>query len=233
MQLKILSWNILQGGGSRITELINAVHSLSPNFIIFSEFKANISGSKILLLLKNIGYSYFYYYEKNTTENSVLIASKTEGKPINLSYEISEAFLQNIVSVDFNGFAISGVYLPHKKKHKLFSTLETLILDQSKYHIIAGDFNTGINHIDQLGDSFWYEDEFKNLCSNLMSDAFRLLNPNAAEFSWYSHQKNGFRYDHTLIDKRIESLVKSCEYLHSFRESKLSDHSPMLLTLEP
>jgi exodeoxyribonuclease III len=233
MNLKVLSWNILQGGGTRINAIANSIIAIQPNFVLLSEFKNNLSGKKLMEMLAANGYTFLYFYETNTTENSVLIASKMEGIMIDLTYDISEEFLHNVISVNFSGFALTSVYLPHKKKHKLFNTLNNLVSDQSLFHIIAGDFNTGINYIDQLGNSFWYEEDFKNICMEKLKDGFRYKHQDIQEYSWFSHQKNGFRYDHTLIDTRIVTLVSECKYLHDYRINKISDHSPMLLSIKP
>lgn len=64
-----------------------------------------------------------------------------------------------------------------------------------------------------------------------MSDAFRFVNQDVEEYSWYSHQKNGYRYDHIYIDNSLKPIVKNCFYNHSWRVEKLSDHSPMFLEL--
>jgi len=97
--------------------------------------------------------------------------------------------------------------------------------------IIAGDYNTGINHVDQVGKSFWYEDELIKLKKNGYVDAFRHIHGDIKEYSWYSHQGNGYRYDHTYVDEALIPIVKDCYYLNSWREEKLSDHSPMVLEL--
>ncbi|HMT54361.1 MAG TPA: hypothetical protein PKD16_08970, partial [Saprospiraceae bacterium] len=94
-----------------------------------------------------------------------------------------------------------------------------------------GDFNSGINGIDQVGDSFWYEDQLKEMNKIGYIDAFRFLHGDVREYSWYSHQGNGFRYDHTYIHESLSSVIKECYYLHECREKKYSDHAPMVLKL--
>ena len=95
----------------------------------------------------------------------------------------------NIVCASFDAFDLYGVYLPHKKKHQLFDFFLNHLPSQ-KASIIAGDFNSGINGLDQKGKSFWYEDELIALNEIDYVDAFRLKNGQVQEYSWFSHQGN-------------------------------------------
>ena len=106
------------------------------------------------------------------------------------------------------------------------------MIDESERNfIVAGDYNTGKNYIDQKGNSFWYTAELENLEKVGMKDAFRHVYGDEEEFSWYSHQGNGFRYDHTYISEGLLPIVKDCYYPHEYRIDGLSDHSPMILEL--
>ena len=124
-----------------------------------------------------------------------------------------------------------GVYLPHKKKHVLFDFIHSHLASSSRPYIVTGDFNSGINQIDQTGNSFWYEDKLKALDHIGYKDAFRHVHGGIKEYSWYSHQGNGFRYDHTYVHESLLPIVTSCHYLHDCRETKITDHSAMLLSL--
>lgn len=122
------------------------------------------------------------------------------------------------------------MYLPHKKKHTLFKTLVNRVAEV-KPMIFCGDMNTGLNYVDQDGHSFWYEDDMKELLRIGMVDAFRYIHGQVKEYSWYSHQGNGYRYDHTLIHQDLLPLLKECYYVHDCRVEGHSDHSPMVLIL--
>ena len=227
--LRILSWNIRQGGGSRIQKQVNALESEGPEIVILSEFRNNDSGSKIRLALLKAGYRYQNVSAALTNDNSAAIFSKL---PCNqrLFPQSDEIFPHNVVCNDYDAFSVFGMYLPHKKKHKLFDFLLTEI-SQGKPAILAGDFNTGKNHIDQKGNSFWYEEKLFALEKQDYVDAFRHKHGSVQEYSWYSHQGNGYRYDHTYLHKSLLPILTDCVYLHDWREQGLSDHSPMLLSL--
>jgi exonuclease III len=226
----LLSWNILQGGGSRVLAILHEIGQLKPTVLVFSEFHNNESGSSIRQGLLRLGYRYQFVTNAAGSENSVMIASIL---PCNseLHPDSDKEYSANIISAHFELFSIMGVYLPHKKKHTLFDYILKHINISEKPYIITGDYNSGINGIDQEGDSFWYEDKMKAFSSINYCDVFRLKNQDVKEYSWYSHQGNGFRYDHTFIHTSLQHIVTECHYLHDWREKKLSDHSPMWLKL--
>ncbi|MBT8233061.1 MAG: hypothetical protein HKO66_08725 [Saprospiraceae bacterium] len=226
---KLLSWNIRQGGGSRITKITKSLQSFNADVIVLSEFRNNEGGHKIRHNLLRLGYRFQNVTNAKSNDNAVATFSKI---PCNLNVFLSadEKYTHNVNCSVFEAFNIYGVYLPHKKKHKLFDFLLEEI-KQDKPCIIVGDYNTGINHVDQKGKSFWYTDKMEALSEHGCVDAFRFLHGKVSEYSWYSHQGNGYRYDHTYVSKALIPIVKSCYYLHEWRENGLSDHSPMVLEL--
>ena len=95
-----------------------------------------------------------------------------------------------------------------------------------------GDFNTGINYIDQKGSSFWHSEYLKKFEDMGLFDAFRYRQGSIVDYSWFSHKGNGFRYDHCWVSKHLEKSIVDCTYEHTCRENNLSDHSLMLVQLE-
>ena len=228
--LKILSWNIRQGGGSRTTAIVSKLANEKADIIVLSEFRNGESGNRLRSALMKIGYRHQVVSGEKNGVNSVLIAS-TFAAGSELYSDADEKFTHNIATAVFPAFKVMGVYLPHKKRNNLLPYINNKVKNDDAHYIIAGDYNTGINHVDQVGKSFWYEDELIKLKKNGYVDAFRHIHGDIKEYSWYSHQGNGYRYDHTYVDEALIPIVKDCYYLNSWREEKLSDHSPMVLEL--
>ena len=227
--LKIISWNIQQGGGKRVYPIIQSLIDSLAHIIVISEFRNNKSGKLIKENLQRAGYVFQYITEASPNRNSIFIASKVTGEP-RFFRQYDPNFPDNIMALDFEPFSLVGMYLPHKKKHILFD----LLIEEAqkeKPSIMVGDFNTGKNFMDQKKSSFWYTDKLEQLESTGMIDAFRHKQGNIREYSWFSHQGNGYRYDHTYIDEMLIPVVSACYYLHEWREKGLSDHSPMVLEL--
>jgi len=227
--ISVLSWNIRQGGGSRTLGILRKIVTLKPEVVILSEYRNNKHGGSIRNTLLDIGYRYQIVTHAEADTNSVIILSKLpcSGTVYHLRKMDYDA---NLVKASFGFIDVIGVYLPHKKKHKLFDILIEEAMTETPL-IIAGDYNTGKNGIDQKGNSFWYTDDLRNLEKEGMIDAFRHIHGDAKEYSWYSHQGNGYRYDHTYISQEVLPIVKSCHYLHDWREEGLSDHSPMVVEI--
>lgn len=227
--LDILSWNIQQGGGSRVSSIVKALVDQAPEIIILSEYKNNDKGVKIREMLLRAGYRFQAVTAAKSQDNSVLIASKLACGVVQHP-KADELYASNILEITLDAFHVIGVYLPHKKKHQLIPYIQKVIAASEKPYIIAGDYNTGINGIDQAGKSFWYEGEMKDFAVIGYYDAFRHLKGDVKEYSWFSHQGNGYRYDHTYVHESLLPIIKECRYLHTWREEKLADHSPMILS---
>lgn len=228
--MKIFSWNIRQGGGTRCSEIIKNIISYNPEIIALSEFKNNKNGISIRNTLLTKGYSFQINSAAPSDENTVFMASKFPCSSL-LYNERDLSYPNNIIKASFFAFDIYTVYLPHKKKHRLFELLLNEI-KKDKPAIIVGDYNTGINYVDQKGDSFWYQEQLKKLEKQNYRDAFRYIHGEKEEYSWYSNQGNGYRYDHSYVHEDLTPIIKDCQYLHKWRsEQNLSDHSPMVIEL--
>lgn len=228
--ISILSWNIQQGGGSRITAIGKALDEMAAHIVVLSEFRNNATGSKLRQRCMQMGYRHQFVSQAPANANSVIVLSKLPANST-LFPKADPVYHHNVIRAEFDAFSIYGLYMPHKKEHKLFDFLSSRLEQDSLPAIYCGDFNSGINYVDQKGNSFWYEDDFKSLLKNGFADAFRLKQGEVSEFSWYSHQGNGFRYDHTLIHEDLKPVVSDCYYVHKYREDKVSDHSPMVIEL--
>ncbi len=227
--LRILSWNIRQGGGTRVLKICSALTEFGADIVALSEYRNNDSGRKIRAALLAAGYRFQIVSSAKASDNSAAIFSKLPCNAL-LYPKSDETYPHNIVAAEYDAFRVYGMYLPHKKKHQLFDFLikEAQLPTPG---IMVGDYNSGKNHIDQKGKSFWYEDKLLELERLGYIDAFRRIQGSAKEYSWYSHQGNGYRYDHTYLSETLSPIVKDCYYLHQWREDKLSDHSPMVLEL--
>lgn len=211
-------------------QILRTMVDSKSDIIALNEYRNNEAGNRLRSSLLKNGYRHQAVTNANTNDNSVLIAAKFPFES-RLYPESDATYPHNIVGAMFDAFLLVSVYLPHKKKHNLIPYLTNLVQNTAAPVIIVGDYNTGINHIDQAGNSFWYAEQLKALRDCGMTDAFRLVHGDVQEYSWYSHQGNGYRYDHTYIDNALESIVKACYYDHKPREGKVSDHNPMYLEL--
>ena len=181
--LQILSWNIRQGGGTRVMAISNALVRQNPEIIVLSEYQNNKNGQLIRNKLLESRYIHQAAGNDLSGGNTVLLASKI---PFHLQHcqEADSKYKYSILKAEFDAFNLYGMYLPHKKKHKLFNFLVEEV-QREKPSVLVGDFNTGINYIDQKGKSFMYTDYLDKLKTLGMVDAFREKYGDVKEYSCY------------------------------------------------
>ena len=231
--MKVFSWNIRHGGGTRITEILAELERhADSDFIVLTEYRNNENG---LLLKKKLTHLEFVNQHSPNVEakvNSVLIAAK-----YSVSFEEFpelQSHQHRVVSARWKDTHIVGTYFPQKKeKARVFDFLSDLVKSShiETTLIIAGDMNTGVHFEDETGKSFYCSKDFIQLKKEGLTDAWRLKNTENTEYTWYSNHGNGFRIDHFLISSHCNYLVNACYYLHGPRINKISDHSQMILEL--
>jgi exonuclease III len=64
-------------------------------------------------------------------------------------------------------------------------------------------------------------------------DVWRDRYPEGREYSWYSHRGNGFRIDHAFASPRLARRIGAIRYSHDERTTGLSDHSALLVEIDP
>jgi exonuclease III len=138
-----------------------------------------------------------------------------------------------LVSVDFAGFTLCGVYMPNLlAKVPYWEALIACLAAKSSEKILAiGDFNTCRAYVDEPGaiDRCAY---FLDRVAEIgFCDLWRERYPDGREFSWYSTRGNGFRIDHAFLSPALARRAGPVRYSHDERLIGLSDHSPLLLDL--
>ena len=231
--MKVFSWNIRHGGGTRITEILAELERhTDSDFIILTEYRNNKNASSIKEKLTHLGFVNQYSPNVEAKVNSVLIAAK-----YSVSFEEFpelQSHQHRVVSARWKDTHIVGTYFPQKKeKARVFDFLSDLVKTAhiETTLIIAGDMNTGVHFEDETGKSFYCSKDFIELKKEGLTDAWRLINTENTEYTWYSNHGNGFRIDHFLISSHCNDLVNACYYLHGPRINKISDHSQMILEL--
>ena len=237
--LRILSWNILHGGGTRCEQILAAIRAHDPDIVSLQEFRHGNSKQVLLDGLKTLGLDTVCAPETSSArDNSLIIATRlpmqadafpdNTGKPakaIRASIEVSPMIDLNLIAVHF----------PQKKAQiPLFNALLELPDSWRDGHsLLMGDFNCGIPLVDSETKTFYATRLFQQLLSDGWHDAWRERHPDAREFTWISTAKsNGFRYDHALASSSMNELILDVRYDHTVREDKASDHSLLLIDVD-
>ena len=147
--MKLLSWNILQGGGSRETGIAKTISALNPDIVTLQEFRP--SASAIISTLKRLGLKFIHIPETvSASENTILVASRfgfdagdfmpDEIRPVPI---VEAAFNEEILGIPLT---LLAVHFPQKEPQiRLFNQLLTdtvSLLDGET--LLIGDLNCGI-----------------------------------------------------------------------------------------
>ena len=230
--MKLLSWNILQGGGRRAGDIVNTITEHAPDIVTLQEFRRGSGEAEITAGLKKAGLKFIHIPETEGKENTVLIASKFgfDAGPFlpepNNPLHMLEAYFNELAL----GFELSliAVHFPQKKAQiPLFEALKNDSASLLKMNaLIIGDMNCGIPLIDSDSKSFAATHYYQDLLQTGWIDSWRSRHIEAREFTWTSNRtENRFRYDQILASPDMDARFKAVSYDHGPRLAKYSDHS--------
>lgn len=239
--LRILSWNILQGGGRRAEGIVEAIAAQKPDIVTLQEFRRGSAEATIRAGLKGMGMTFIHVPEtESPTEHTILVASRfgfdagpflpEPHRPLHL---LEAFFAREIIGFDLS---LVSVHFPQKKAQvPLFKALRedsaTLLNGAA---LLVGDLNCGIPFEDSDSKTFVNTAHFKGLLKLGWTDVWRSRHPGAREFTWVSPRTgNRFRYDHVLASSDFDARVQAVGYHHDVREVRHSDHSLLVIDIDP
>jgi exodeoxyribonuclease III len=230
--LRLLSWNILQGGGGRVGAIADYLRQSRPDIVTLQEFRKS---DEIFRALKDIGLKFVHVPETvSASEHTILIASRfgfdagdfmpEEIRPVPV---LEASFPESSF-----GYPLTLLAVHFPQKEPQVPLFKQLIKDSPSFvsgdALLIGDLNCGIPFADSMTKTFFATAYFQTMLRSGWIDAWRSRNPEATEYTWISSvKKHGFRYDQALASKSFNGRITSCHYDHSVRENGLSDHSAM------
>lgn len=233
--MKVLSWNILHGGGSRVVDIVNTVENHNADVLCLQEFRHGKTKTRLIEGLAKIGYTHNYAPEaEKPITNTVAIFSKQPVSGV-CHYRDDKGAVRCIeATLEHSNRRIVTVGFPHKKAQiplfELLLEFDKTYLDQET--MIIGDFNCGIPFEDSETKTFYATHLFQQMLRQGWVDSWRSRQEKTREYTWYSTQKNnGFRYDHCLCSPTLDAGVVAIEYDHAAREQGVSDHSVLIVEL--
>jgi exonuclease III len=243
--MKLLSWNIQQGGGKRADRIVGAICNHAPDVVALIEYRGE-PGKELCRKLDDKGWKYVESTTSTGKGNGLCVVSRTPllRRP-NPPVPPENAVRRLDVDLPAYGFGIGVLHIPGAtsklneergaaKTRFWEAVLATAQSRRDEPFIFIGDLNTGAR-ID--GQGFVCAEYFGRMSGELRwIDLWRAFNGNAKEYSWYSKRKggadrNGFRVDHAFASPALWPRVVGCRYSHSEREVRTSDHSVVLVEI--
>ena len=255
--MKIATWNV-NSINVRMPQLAAWLKAADPDVVCVQETKC-VDESFPYQELHDLGYYSAFYGQRSY--NGVAIISKEEPKDVvkGLPNDDEES-QKRLIAATINGVRIVDVYIPNgqsldsdKFQFKLdwVQRLRAFFDDNyrlSEKVLLCGDFNVAPDPEDVWNPGAWEGSIHFSLPERAainhvkqwgFVDAFRKMNGNVKEFSWWDYragafQKNhGLRIDHIWVSEPLAATLSACVIDKSPRVlEKPSDHTPLIATFD-
>jgi len=224
------------------------------DILCLQELKAQEEQIDIKLMLPKKIHSYFKCAEKKGY-SGVSIHSKI--KPDKVIYTYGDKEFDNegrYIEAQYGNLSVVSLYAPsgssgdirQEAKFRFLKSFKKHLLKILKYkrkYIICGDWNIAHKEIDLKNwkgnkknsgflpeERAWLDGIFQD---NKYIDAFRELNKNEGEYTWWSNRGNarkknvGWRIDYQIISGNLKNRIKNQKI---YRDDFYSDHAPLIIT---
>ena len=230
--MRLLAWNIRQGGGSRLPQIADALRHHDADAVVLSEYRGGPSAPRLCAALHALGYRYATTLVPPPSRNGVLVAARCPFREHG-AVDMGLAEPYRMISVDFTTFRLIAIYMPNfLAKIPYCEALIDALSSQSANRALAiGDFNTCRPYLDEAGAidaTAHYMDAIEQIG---FCDLWRHRYPDRCEYSWFSTKSNGFRIDHAFLSQESAACAGTVFYSQEERIAGLSDHSPLVLEL--
>jgi exonuclease III len=237
--MRVAAWNIQQGAPKRGGGVIRALLAHEPDLVVLTEFHPTRSGV-IVEGLSKAGFRHLAVSEAGYGYQ-VLLASRlclSDGMAIDPSSFPVGGYVQ--ATIKEHDIVVAGVYVPVisavplEEKRRFWAMLHERAEHNRKHpYLVIGDWNTGDFPLDKESAlrPFSCTREYRQMTELGFEEAWRTLNPKRREFTWWSNRGTGFRIDHAFVSPALRARLVDARYSHRERETKVSDHSVMIVDL--
>jgi exodeoxyribonuclease III len=238
--MRIISWNIARGGTGREDLIADAIVRHAPEVAILVEYFPDRSAALVERLAAD--FPWIHAAEATDAPPRVLIASTVEVEPEPPSapdLELRNRWAE--VLIPSHDLRLAGVYVPvtgnrpGRKQRMWRSVRAAAEVRKNEPYMVVGDWNTGDFPLDKSrpGRPFKFTNEHRALLEDGYTEAWRHFHPETAEYSWCRHDGTGFRIDHAFVSPALLPRVRDCRYDHDGRRAGASDHSILIVDLQP
>ncbi len=252
-ELSIVSYNLNGIRAAQKKNLFDWMLELDADIYCVQETKARPEQVDISQLT-DTGYHDHWYSAEKKGYSGVAIFSKQ--KPDFVEVGCGEDWIDTegrIIRADFGDLTLLNCYFPSGTSGEERQAMKYKYLDfffewahelrKSRPNmIIVGDYNIAHTEIDihnpKSKNSGFLPDEREWMTKWFDSgfhDAFRLINPDMIQYSWWSYRFNsraknkGWRIDYQSVSDSLKDKVTLC---HQINEAVHSDHCPVHLKLK-
>ena len=241
--MRLVSWNVLAGGGSRCRAIIRRLTGYDADVLVLQETMPTRAADLCHTLAK-AGYEHRFSAPRGPRERGLCVLSRV---PVRLVAERAPPHARvyprgwlELEAVD-SGWRLAAVYGPAEGPSiSAFWNAAAAWLGcrTAMPFLMLGDFNAGASGIDADRYQFRAGRSFAELAGLGLVDLWRREHGKRREHTWFSNPgggraRRGFRIDHAFASPAMAQRVTGCRYDHRVRICGLSDHSLMVVDLEP
>jgi exonuclease III len=216
-------------------DIVAAINGYAPDVVVLNEVRAR-TASTLCAQMSDAGLVFREHTNPARFESGTLIAARTPVRRLPRRGP-SKLLQHGLLEVELaNECVIGAVYGPMvTPKHRPFwnRLVRHATANVSASYLLIGDFNTCEAGVDAYKKPLAGSDQFVAIRDAGYVDLWRRTN-STMEYTWFSFGRggvtlNGFRIDHALASPSLARRVTGCRYSHVERESRLSDHSLLVV----
>lgn len=252
--MKVLTLNVNGLRSAAQKGLYPWLATQDADFICLQEIKLQAEHLLADPSLSLPGYHVDYVHAEKKGYSGVAIYAKNKPLKVTNSLDFSICDQEGrYLQFDYPDMTICSIYFPSGSSGEERQAIKMVFLSQIEPHlkkliasnkpcILCGDYNIAHKEIDlknwkgnQKNSGFLPEERawMSHLLGEIgFHDAFRVIHPDAAVYTWWSfrgraYEKDvGWRIDYQMITPDLVNRVKSA---HVVREPKFSDHAPLII----
>ena len=232
--MKVLSWNIRQGGGRRLDASVAAIAGHAPDVVVVNELRARTT-PQLVAAFRASGLTFHEHTSPVNSENGILIAAR---RRLSRRRRVgpTRVFRHGLLEIEVDGWATIGAVYGPLQRLTLRRFWDQMVGHATRRaaarYLLIGDFNAGESFVDADGYRFMSSEYLMAIRAAGFIDLWRARNA-TTEHTWFSFGPrgvplNGFRIDHALASASLAGDATHCYYSHVEREARLSDHSVLV-----
>jgi len=241
--MRLVSWNILAGGGSRCGVIITLLQRYDADVIVLQE-TISTRATDLCHVLGRAGYAHRFSAPRGPKERGLCVLSRMPlqrmAEPVPPHAGIYPRGWLEVELVEC-GSRVAAVYGPAEGPSlpAFWNAAAAWLASRAtRPFIMLGDFNAGASHVDAENYRFKAGRGFAELAGIGLVDLWRREHGDRREHTWFSRPgggraRRGFRIDHAFASPILADRVTSCRYDHEARERGWSDHSLLIVDLAP
>jgi len=238
--MRVVSWNIQQGGGTRVEQILASIAGWAPDVLVLQEARGTAPCRRIVAALDATGLRKVVSTVRadEPSRYGVLIASRLPAEPKPPPSQSDLPLPERWVSAEVGGplpFCLIGLHVPNRgegPKYRFLEAVAASLDGRADATLVVGDMNSGRRGVDEQSRFFNEREDgwFRRMTAAGFPDTFRQLYPDARVFTYRTHRGVGFRIDHTLANAQMAARIGAIHY--AWTDPPASDHAAMIIDLD-